>query len=187
MNNNNNVKYTTGGSTGGSTEKEVQDRMEGEEILAGLLSNAEQDIMEEFLEEENKENLSQAEKIVQLEAENAKLKAENEQLKCENLLLHDKLTKQKSFNAFSVENFKEDDKLFKSYTGLPDYETFNALFKSFGHAVNKLVYHDSGTNPEKLVGPDYNKRQGRRGPPGHREIVPVAPENHADMGPLKLS
>ena len=29
--------------------------------------------------------------------------------------------------------------------------------------------------------------QGRRGPPGHREIVPVAPENHADMGPLKLS
>ena len=29
--------------------------------------------------------------------------------------------------------------------------------------------------------------QGRRGPPGHREVVPVAPENHADMGPLKLS
>ena len=29
--------------------------------------------------------------------------------------------------------------------------------------------------------------QGRRGPPGHREIVPVAPESHADMGPLKLS
>ena len=26
-------------------------------------------------------------------------------------------------------------------------------------------------------------RQGRRGPPGHREIVPVAPENRSDMGP----
>ena len=25
--------------------------------------------------------------------------------------------------------------------------------------------------------------QGRRGPPGHREIVPVAPENRSDMGP----
>ena len=35
--------------------------------------------------------------------------------------------------------------------------------------------------------PSNNAFQGRRGPPGHREIVPVAPENHADMGPLKLS
>ena len=118
--------------------------------------------MEEFLEEENKENLSQAEKMVQLETENAKLKAENEQLKCENLLLHDKLAKQNSFNSFSVENFKGDNKLFKFYTGLPDYETFNALFKSFGRAVNKLVHYDLGTNPEKLVGPEYNKRGPKR-------------------------
>ena len=150
----------TGGPTTGSIT-EVQDHMEGEEILAGLLSNAEPD-MEDFHEEVNKENLDQAEKITQLETENAKLRAENEQLKCENLLLHDKLTKQKRCNAFSVENFKEDDKLFKFYTGLPDYATFNALFKSFGPAVNKLVYHDSGTNPEKLVRLEHNKRGPKR-------------------------
>ena len=30
-------------------------------------------------------------------------------------------------------------------------------------------------------------QQGRRGPSRHRDIVPLAPENHADVGPLKLS
>ncbi len=147
-----------------STETEIQDQMEGEEILQGLLMNAESELMEAATvrEEGNKEDLSQAKRIEQLENENSKLRTENEQLKGENSLLHDKLTKQNSCNAFSVENFKEDDKLFKFYTGLPDYKTFKAVFRSFGPAVNKLVYHDSGTNPGKLVTPEYNKRGPKR-------------------------
>ena len=43
------------------------------------------------------------------------------------------------------------------YTGLPDYLTFKILFKSFGNAVNKLVYYDSGTNSEKLSNSEHNK------------------------------
>ena len=34
-----------------------------------------------------------------------------------------------------------------------------------------------------IVFASFTVPQGRRGPPGHREIVPVAPENRSDMGP----
>ena len=60
--------------------------------------------------------------------------------------------------SFSFEDVKDNDKLFKFYTGFkPDYLTFKILFNSFGNALDKLVYYDSGTNPEKLIHSEHNK------------------------------
>ena len=73
-----------------------------------------------------------------------------------------KIRKKLRAKSFLVQNFKDDDRMFKFYTGLPDYTTFNILFKSFGPAVYKLVYHDSSTNTEKLITPEHNKRGPKR-------------------------
>jgi len=54
---------------------------------------------------------------------------------------------------FSVDTVKEDEKLFKFYTWLPDYETFKIIFESFGEAVNNLVYSGSQTNGKKINSP----------------------------------
>ena len=59
---------------------------------------------------------------------------------------------------FSVDTVKEDEKLFKFYTGLPDYETFKIIFESFGEAVNNLVYSGSHTNEKKINSPSYIKK-----------------------------
>ena len=59
--------------------------------------------------------------------------------------------------SFSFEDVKDNDKLLKFYTGLPDYLTFKILFMSFGNAVDKLVYYTSGTNLEKLIHSEHNK------------------------------
>ena len=68
----------------------------------------------------------------------------------------------------------------ESYLGFMKVILLSYGLKPF-QSLNKLYKLNNGKI--KL----YSKSQGRRGPPGHREIVPVAPENHADMGPLKLS
>ena len=52
--------------------------------------------------------------------------------------------------SFNVERFKEDEKLFDFYAGIPDYETFKAIFNSFGPVVENLVYFDSNKNAERL-------------------------------------
>ena len=57
--------------------------------------------------------------------------------------------------TFFFEGIRDNDKLFKCYTGLPDYLTFKILFKSFGNAVDKLVYYDSDTNSGKLINPEH--------------------------------
>ena len=51
--------------------------------------------------------------------------------------------------SFSVDRFKDDDKLFRFYTGLQDYKAFQILFESFGPVVNNIVYYSgSAGEPE---------------------------------------
>ena len=96
-------------------------------------------------------------KIAQLESENEKLMKENRKLLEDNAFLATKLRR-----GFSIDNIKDDRKLFSFYTGLPDYEKFKILFNSFGSAVNNLVYIDSNTNRNKSNSPFYTKRGPKR-------------------------
>ena len=96
-------------------------------------------------------------KIAQLESENEKLMKENRKLLEDNAFLATKVSR-----GFSIDNIKDDQKLFSFYTGLPDYETFKILFDSFGSAVNNLVYIDSNTNRNKINSPSYTKRSPKR-------------------------
>ena len=97
-----------------------------------------------------------------LENGNRQLREENERLKLENASLVEKLCQNEKKPKFSFEDIKDDDKMFRFYTGMLDYLTFKLLFQSFGAAVNKLVYYDSGTNSEKLINPEHNKRGPKR-------------------------
>ena len=101
-------------------------------------------------------------KINQLEEENRKLKVENLALKAENALLREKLSSKPSRPTFSLDNFKEDEKIFRFYTGLPNYGTFRALFNAFGNSVNKQNYYNSGTNSEKIKDANHNKQGPKR-------------------------
>ena len=118
-----------------------------------------------FEEQEGKENVgtirttedSLEERIARLELENNKLKEKNEQL------IQEKITLEAIVHRnFSVDTVKEDEKLFKFYTGLPDYETFKIIFESFGAAVNNLVYSGSHTNEKKINSPSYIKKGPKR-------------------------
>ena len=101
-------------------------------------------------------------KINQLEEENRKLKVENLALKAENVLFCEKLSSKPNRPTFSLDNFKEDEKIFRFYTGLPNYGTFRALFNAFGNSVKKLNYYNSGTNSEKVKDANHNKRGPKR-------------------------
>ena len=113
-----------------------------------------------FEEQEEEENVgtirttedSLEERIARLELENNKLKEKNEQL------IQEKITLEAIVHRdFSVDTVKEDEKLFKFYTWLPDYETFKIIFESFGEAVNNLVYNGSNINEKKIDSPSYIK------------------------------
>ena len=41
--------------------------------------------------------------------------------------------------------------MFYFYTGFKDYKIFGILFDSFGKSVEKLIYCDSHTNPERVT------------------------------------
>jgi len=119
---------------------------QNEEVTAEAYDN-------NFKEQEEKENVenirttedSLEERIARLELESNKLKEKNEQL------IQEKITLEAiPHRDFSVHTVKEDEKLFKSYTGLPDYETFKIIFESFGEAVNNLVYNGSNTKEKKI-------------------------------------
>ncbi len=86
------------------------------------------------------------ERITQLELENRKLRVDNEELRKKNN--HQETN---PHGDFSVHKLRNDPKLFKFYTGLPDYETFKIIFDSFGSAVNNLIYVGSDTNANKLL------------------------------------
>ena len=94
--------------------------------------------------------------MAKLILENKKLKAENEGL------LLEKSLEMEITHELSLDRFKDDHKMFRFYTGICDYGTFQALFKYFGPAVNNLVYKDSKTNYGKIVTPGYVKRGPKR-------------------------
>ena len=85
--------------------------------------------------------------------ENAKLKAEKAQSDTEIACLLSIIEK----FEFSFDKYKDDIKLFKFYTGLPDFATFRIIFDLFGPATKALVYHNSNTNIEKLKSPEHKK------------------------------
>ena len=64
-------------------------------------------------------------------------------------------------------------KLYKFYTGLDSYETFKAIFESFGLAVNNLVYRNSRTDEANILTADYVKRGPKRLLPPEMEFYIV--------------
>ena len=40
---------------------------------------------------------------------------------------------------------------------MEDYDTFTAIFDSFGAGVRNVIYHDSGTKASSMTSPDYLK------------------------------
>ena len=134
---------------------------------ANVFLNCEAEVVQEHaeMEEDNNNEIivdgedsdSCHHKINQLEEENRKLKVENLVLKAENALLCEKLSSKPNRPTFSLDNFKEDEKIFRFYTGLPNYGTFRALFNAFRNLVNKLNYYNSGTNSEKIKDANHDK------------------------------
>ena len=69
---------------------------------------------------------------------------------------------EENYKELNLEKIKGNNKIFKFYTGLQDYATFQALLRFFGPVVNNLVYHDSGANHEKIADAKYKKRGPKR-------------------------
>ena len=69
---------------------------------------------------------------------------------------------EQNYKELDLERIKVNSKLFKFYTGLQDYATFQALIRFFGSARNNLIYHDSATNHEKVSVAEYKKRGPKR-------------------------
>ena len=108
-------------------------------------------------------------RIAQLELEKRRLEEANEELRQQQITMDATL----KANNFSVHNLKDDPKLFRFYTGLPDYETFRIIFDSFGLAVNNLVYMGSNTNASKIQSADYTKRGPKRNLSAEQEFFLV--------------
>ena len=102
------------------------------------------------------------EQVEKLKAENSMLKSENGCQKNDIKVLKEQLHKVQIEKSFSVDRFKDDDKLFRFYTGLQDYKTFQILFESFGPVVNNIVYYDSNTKAENITSSDFVKHGPKR-------------------------
>jgi len=98
------------------------------------------------------------ERIAQLELEVKRLKEANEELSLQKSPTDGDIKGSK----FSVNALKSNPKLFRYYTGLPDYETFRIILESFGPAVDNLVYIGSNTNASKITSADYVKKGPKR-------------------------
>ena len=82
------------------------------------------------------ENTLLNEEIKELSTENKSLKSKNKRQKTEIIQLKEQFQHELNNKPFSVDWFKGNDKLFRFYTRLQDYKTFNTLFVSYGPAVN---------------------------------------------------
>jgi hypothetical protein len=76
--------------------------------------------------------------------------------------LTEQLQGQAKQRYFSVQNFKNNETLFKFYTGLQDYETFKVLLDSLMPAAKNLVYCGSKTCAERLISDDVIKHGPKR-------------------------
>lgn len=102
------------------------------------------------------------EQVEKLKAENNMLKSENVCQKNDIKVLKEQIHKVQIEKSFSVDRFKDDDKLFRFYTGLQDYKTFQILFESFGTVVNNIVYYDLNTKAENITSSDFVKHGPKR-------------------------
>ena len=107
------------------------------------------------LESYNTEDVLRAQ-MANLVLENNKLKSENEKLSLE------KTVGKEATYELCLEKVKDDHKMFKFYTGICDYTTFEALYKYLGPAVHNLAYKDSQTNSGNILTPEYVKRGPKR-------------------------
>ncbi len=74
--------------------------------------------------------------VLTVSEENRTLKELNDHLTEENSIFLNQVKSSSGKQSWlCIENSKHDDKLFKFHTGLPDYETFKAIFNSFPPAV----------------------------------------------------
>ena len=90
---------------------------------------------DETRELNNTEDVLRAQ-LANLILENNKLKSENEKLSLEKTVGYE----------LCLERVKDDHKMFRFYTGICYYTTFEALYKYVGPAVHNLAYKDSQTN-----------------------------------------
>ena len=90
------------------------------------------------------------------------LKSENACQKNDINVPKEQLHKVQIEKSFSVDRFKDDDKLFRFYTGLQDYKTFQILFELFGPVVNNIVYYDLNTKAENIMSSDFVKHGPKR-------------------------
>ena len=124
------------------------------------------DVLSEQTERETNANMLENtllnEQIKELSTENKSLKSENQRQKTELIQLKEQFQNELNKKPFSVDCFKGNDKLFRFYTGLQDYKTFNTLFASFGSAVNNLIYYGTKTNTDNIQSSDYIEHGQKR-------------------------
>ena len=113
------------------------------------------DHYDETRELNNTEDVLRAQ-MANLILENNKLKSENEKLSLEKTV-----GKEATYELW-LERVKVDHKMFRFYTGICDYTTFEALYKYLGPAVHNLAYKDSQTNSGNILIPEYVKRGPKR-------------------------
>ena len=100
--------------------------------------------------------------IEKLKAANNKVKSENACQKNDIKLLKEQIHNKQIERSFSVDRFKDDDKLFRFYSGLENYNTFKILFETFELAVNNIVYYDLNTKAENITSSDFVKHGPKR-------------------------
>ncbi|XP_065062453.1 uncharacterized protein LOC135689233 [Rhopilema esculentum] len=103
----------------------------------------------------------------------SELELKNKQLEQANKDLRQQTGSEGKPNNFSADGLKDNPKLFRFYTGLPDYETFKIILESFGPAVNNLIYVGSNTNASKIISADHIKRGPKRSLPAEQEFFLV--------------
>ena len=103
----------------------------------------------------------------------AELELKNKQLEEANKDLRQQTGSEGKPNNFSADGLRDNPKLFRFYTGLPDYETFEIILESFGPAVNNLIYVGSNTNASKIISADHIKRGPKRSLPAEQEFFLV--------------
>ena len=108
------------------------------------LNDADDD--DETRELNNTEDVHRAH-MANLILENNKLKSENEKLSLEKTAGYE----------LCLERVKDDDKMFRFYTGICYYTTFEALYKYLVPAVHNLAYKDSQTYSGNILTTEYVK------------------------------
>ena len=97
-----------------------------------------------------------------LEVENAALKKKSEELQGEIARMKSEIFQNTINNSFTNEAIKDNNTMFKFYTGFTDYKLFKIFFDSLGPATGGLTYYKANNNPERLNEGSLAKRGRKR-------------------------